>query len=215
DTLQTLLDDKGEQGLKKLTQMTSGMGAGFVSPRVVKDFEVLYDVITDPKAPRAKAETTIARAMQYLPFVDMSKGRKMFDVFGRPVPSRLSTAQIISKVDSDEDVQYYLKQGYYRPAVSMNSGSFTLEDKRGETVRRKLNPKKEKEATMFNAYEMAVGKKFHDKVKELKDDGLKGEEFVDEMTREWIGIQKEVKADIYDWSRDHRVDYDKKANIVD
>jgi len=215
EALGSFMSGDGEMGSKQATQILSSMGTGFVSPRVLKDIEDVFDLIVDSDAPRENAETVMARATQYLPFTDFTKGREMFDVFGRPIPVKFTTAQIIESVKQDEDVQYYLKQGYFRPAVSMRSTTFTLEDDRGNTVIRKLNTSDEREVEAFNQYEQAIGKLFRDAVMENKADGLEGEEFVSKMRRDWDRIQKDAKSEVYNWSENIPVKYDRKANVVE
>ena len=208
-----------DMGKKKLTQLVSGMATGFVSPRVFKDIEDTFDVLSNvgkeknKKNPRSKPETVIAKALQYIPMADMSKGREYYDVFGRPIPTKFTVTQLVDKIDRDEDVQYYLEQDYFRPPLYMRSDEFILYDKKGNMIQRPLNPNNPKEVEQYNKYERTMGQRFHEAVIELRKNKVKGEEFVSDIKSVWSDAMDEAKGDVLDWSETHRIDYDKKALI--
>jgi len=200
-----------EQFFKKLSQTVGSMATGFVSPKAVSDIINLMGVIS--QNPREKPETALARALQYVPLVDLDEGRIHYDVFGEAVPKNMSLSQIVEKVKRDDNVQYYIEQGYFRPSLSIHQTKFEIADDRDNRVRRPLNPKRKLEVELFNKYESTVGRRFKEEVMRLREDGVEGEEFVNEMESRWREIIKDAKADVYSDTRDRPLKYDKDAEI--
>jgi hypothetical protein len=203
--------------MKKLGQIAGGIGTGFVSPRALKELEDLARFTGLLEKDMVNPESFIGRLLQYVPFAGRSYayGRIAFDPFGNPIETKMSTAAIWRIIERDPDMLYYINQGYDRPAFDMGVANFELFDKRGNEVIRPLNPTNKKEVALANMYDMMVGKEFERAVKELKADGYKGEEFVEEMEKIMRKIQKDAKYEIKYQTEISPVEYNDDAIVLE